>query len=88
MRIFDPNNFNNQFIELVQSFLSNILEMTDLQFKQIIDKQLKKMRIVPPIIPSIAMLNLPDDQYQCINRIMRTLGPNNGTHYPYFFITG
>jgi PIF1-like helicase/Helitron helicase-like domain at N-terminus len=82
------DNFNNQFIELIQSFLENVVKMTNLQFKQIIDKQLKQMKIIPPIIPSVAMLNLPDDQYKCVDRIIRTLGSRDRNHYPYFFITG
>jgi DNA replication protein DnaC len=82
------DSFNNQFTELIQLFLENVIKITNLQFKQIIDKQLKQMKIIPPIIPSVAMLNLPDDQYKCVDRIIRTLGPSDRSHYPYFFITG
>jgi len=83
------DNFNSQFVELTHAFLENLTNLTNTQFKEIINNQLTKMKIIPPIVPSsYAMLNLPNDQYECIDRIIRTLGPNDGKHHPYFFITG
>ncbi|GES90273.1 Pif1-like helicase domain-containing protein [Rhizophagus clarus] len=82
------NNFNDQFIELTHAFLENLMGLTNTQFKEIIGNQLTKMKIIPPIIPLNTMLSLPKDQYQCVDRIVRTLGPNDGKHYPYFLITG
>ncbi|GBB97611.1 hypothetical protein RclHR1_30110002 [Rhizophagus clarus] len=77
-----------QFIELTHAFLENLMGLTNTQFKEIIGNQLTKMKIIPPIIPLNTMLSLPKDQYQCVDRIVRTLGPNDGKHYPYFLITG
>ncbi|GES92249.1 Pif1-like helicase domain-containing protein [Rhizophagus clarus] len=82
------NNFNDQFIELTHAFLENLMGLTNTQFKEIIGNQLTKMKIIPPIIPLNTMLSLSKDQYQYVNRIVRTLGPNDGKYYPYFLITG
>ncbi|GES92241.1 Pif1-like helicase domain-containing protein [Rhizophagus clarus] len=82
------NNFNDQFIELTHAFLENLMGLTNTQFKEIIGNQLTKMKIIPPIIPLNTMLSLSKDQYQYVDRIVRTLGPNDGKHYPYFLITG
>jgi ATP-dependent DNA helicase PIF1 len=49
---------------------------------------MENLKILPRIFPETAMLELPPDQYRALNTITTYMGQNDGTKWPYYFLTG
>jgi hypothetical protein len=78
------NQFNSLIEELFHSLQTILTENT----QNIIRMQIDSIKLLPPILPAIPMTGLPTSQYHCMQTIKNYLGPKDGQHYPYFFITG
>jgi len=79
---------NNQFTEMLDRLLQSLNQQLPTNIQQIIQIQMEDLKILPHIYPRTAMLELPEDQYYALNIITTYMGPNNGTKWPYYFITG
>jgi len=44
--------------------------------------------MLPHIFPETTILELPQDQYKVLSTISSYMGKNDGTKWPYYFITG
>jgi len=83
------NTVSSQFQQVMTTLLHNIgLTSTSSKLTDIISVQLNALRKLPPLLPQLAVLQLPDDQYYVFNTITNNLGPMNKKKYPFFFITG
>jgi tRNA(Met) C34 N-acetyltransferase TmcA len=54
----------------------------------IIQIQMQNIKLLPPLLPETAMLELPQDQYHALSTITTYMGKNDGIKWPYYFITG
>src|SRR6185437_12822432 len=81
-------SLNNRFTEILDRLLQSLNEQLPTNLKHIIQYQIENLKILPHYPLPIAILELPRDQYYTLSTISTYIGPNNGTKYPYFFITG
>jgi len=58
------------------------------QLAEMLSIQLNDLKRLPSLLPQVAVLDLPEDQYIVFNTITENLGPLHAKRYPYFFITG
>ena len=79
---------SSQFDQIMTTLLDSIRSPTSSRITDIITTQLNALKKVPPILPQLAILQLPDDQYYVFSTITRNLGPMSKRKYPFFFITG
>jgi hypothetical protein len=78
-----------QFNQIIETLLNNLQSVMPTSVSDLVDIQLRSMRLNPPILPQISTLDLPEDQLHVISTIRNILGPIHQKHkYPYFFITG
>jgi ATP-dependent DNA helicase PIF1 len=78
----------NQFDALIEELFLSLQPILTEDIRKIIHMQINSIKLLPPIIPAIPMTELPTSQYYCMQTIKNYLGPRDGQHYPYFFITG
>ena len=78
-----------QFNQVLDILLNNLQPILPNSILEIIDIQLKSLRINPPIHTQCNALTLPSDQLNVISTIRNILGPKHKKDkYPFFFITG
>jgi len=82
------NTLNMQFEHVITTFLNDVQSIVTPKIAKILTQQLDALKLLPPIFPQMAMLDLPEEQYAIINIITANLGPIQKKKYPYFFITG
>ncbi|CAG8731368.1 20181_t:CDS:2, partial [Gigaspora rosea] len=80
--------FEVQFNNFVTDLINQLTTPISPKIADILQIQLNAMKLLPPILPTTAMLDLPTEQYKTINTITQCLGPVSNNKYPYFFITG
>ena len=74
---------------MLDILLNNLQPILPNSILEIIDIQLKSLRINPPIHTQCNALTLPSDQLNVISTIRNILGPKHKKDkYPFFFITG
>src|SRR6185437_4860365 len=81
-------SLNNCFTEILDRLLQSLNEQLPNNLKHIIQYQIENLKILLHYPLPIAILELPRDQYYALSTISTYMGSNNGTKYPYFFITG
>ncbi|EXX69470.1 PIF1-like helicase domain-containing protein [Rhizophagus irregularis DAOM 181602=DAOM 197198] len=79
---------NTRFIEMLDRLLQSLHHELPATITQIIQIQMQNLKLLPPLLPETAMLELPRDQYRALSTINTFMGGNDGTRWPYFFITG
>ncbi len=82
------SQLNNQFAEMLDRLLQSLREQIPTNIYHIIQTQMENIKILPYIFPETTMLQLPRDQYRALSIISTYMGPNDGTKWPYYFITG
>ena len=82
------HSFENQFNTIISKILDDLANNITPQVSEILTKQLNALKLVPPIFPQNAMLNLPEEQYILYNTIVSNLGSLRSKKYPFFLITG
>src|SRR5271154_1569708 len=78
----------NQFNSLIEELFSSLQSILTEDIQKIIHLQINSIKLFPPILPTIPMAELPTSQYYCMQTIKNYMGPRDGQHYPYFFVTG
>ena len=79
---------NNQFTEMLNRLLQSLSHELPITVSQIIRIQMENLKLLPPLFPETAMLELPRDQYRALYIIATYMGKNDGIKWPHYFITG
>ena len=83
------NNYElHKFAEVLERFLQSLNNELPASINQIIQIQMRNLKLLPPILPETAMLELPRDQYHALSIISTYMGRNDNIRWPYYFITG
>ena len=77
-----------QFDQTMTTLLESLNANMSPRIQNILQIQLDSLKRLPPIVPHMAMLNLPKEQYQVLNIITTNLGPVESKKWPFFFLTG
>jgi DNA replication protein DnaC len=78
----------NQFNSLIEELFSSLQQILTDDIQKIIHMQINSIKLLTPSLSTTPIFELPTSQYYCMQTIKNYLGPRDGQHYPYFFITG
>ncbi|CAG8534965.1 12161_t:CDS:2 [Rhizophagus irregularis] len=72
---------NTRFIEMLDRLLQSLHHELPATITQIIQIQMQNLKLLPPLLPETAMLELPRDQYRALSTINTFMGGNDGGFY-------
>ena len=71
------SRLNNRFTEILSRLLQSLENELPETLSHIIQIQLENLKILPPILPETAVLQLPHDQYHALSTITMYMGKND-----------
>ena len=63
---------------MLNRLLQSLSRELPLTISQIIQTQMQNLKLLPPVYPEAAMLELPQDQYRVLSSITTYMGTNDG----------